>query len=209
MNIPKTYNIGRDDKNHLVIDDKHVSVSHTHASISIDGDSWILTDLQSTNGTYVEEDGEFRRYEKIKITPRTWIRLGEPGHRGYYLKARRVIKPNDYREDFAELFELYQEYEYTKKQLEYRRKAARYLALPLVLVGSAISLLPTIKSDPVLVRLAIAIPGALSPFIQEILLSKLEKKIKYLQKDLICPKCRRTLGKDDILNRSHTFCHAK
>lgn len=209
MNMEKTFNLGRDVGNHIVIDGKHASVSHIHASITIDGDTWILKDRQSTNGTFVEEDGVFRRYEKIKITPRTWIRLGEPGHRGYYLKARRVIKPNDYREDFAELFEAYQEYEQTKKQLEYRRKSAKYLALPLVLIGAAASMLPGIKEDPIKVRLAIVIPGALSPFIQDLLLSKLEKKIKCLQKELICPKCRRTLGKDDILNRSHTFCHAQ
>ena len=209
MSIEKTFNLGRDVGNHIVIDGKHASVSHNHASITIDGDTWILKDLQSTNGTFVEEDGEFRRYDKIKISPRTWIRLGEQGHRGYYFKARRILKPNDYREDFAELYEVFQEYEATKQQLDSRRKSSRYLVLPLALIGAALSLLPGIRENILYSRAAIVMSSALSPLIQDILLSKLEGKVKKLQKELICPKCRRTLGKDDILNRSHTFCHAQ
>lgn len=210
MSIEKKFNLGLDEGNHIVIDGKHASVSHNHASITIDGDMWILKDRQSTNGTFVEEDGEFRRYDKIKITPRTWIRLGEPGHRGYYLKARRVIKPNDYREDFAELYELYQEYEKAKKELESQRRISKFIAPVLMLVCYGLSYcIPVIKTSTDLSRLFILAPGLCSPFIQDILLSKLEGKVKKLQKELICPKCRRTLGKDDIVNRSHTFCHAQ
>lgn len=209
MSIEKTFNLGLDEGNHIVIDGKHASVSHNHASITIDGDTWILTDRQSTNGTYVEEDGVFRRYERIKITPSTWIRLGEPGHRGFYFKARRILKPNDYREDFAELYEVFREYEETKAKFESRRKLAKYITLPLMLVGLCISVMPYIAKYSWGPRIALTLSGVLSPFIQDILLSRLEKKVKRIQKELICPKCRRTLGKDDIVNRSHTFCHAQ
>ena len=186
MSIEKTFNLGRDVGNHIVIDGKHASVSHNHASITIDGDTWILKDLQSTNGTFVEEDGEF------------------------YFKARRILKPNDYREDFAELYELYQEYEKAKKELESQRRISKFVAPVLMLVCYGLSyLIPVIKTNPDLSRLFILAPGLCSPFIQDILLSKLEEKVKKLQKELICPKCRRTLGKDDILNRSHPFCHAQ
>lgn len=101
MNI---FHIGRDFEVPFAIDSKHASVSHNHASITIDGENWTLCDNDSTNGTYIEENGEFRRCKRIKVTPSTWIRLGEQGHRGYYFKARRVIRPNDYREDFEELY---------------------------------------------------------------------------------------------------------
>lgn len=208
MGIEKTFNLGLDESNHIVIDGKHASVSRNHASITIDGDTWVLKDRQSTNGTFVEENGEFRRYEKIKITPRTWIRLGETGHRGYYFKARRVLKPNDYREDFEELFAVFQEYEDAKNQLESNRRAVKFITPILMCIGLASSFLPVIKDNGMAVRASFMLPGFLSPFIQDILLHRLEKKVKKLQDCLICPKCRRPLGKNDILNREHTICHA-
>lgn len=209
MSIEKTFNLGLDESNHIVIDGKHASVSRNHASITIDGDTWVLKDRQSTNGTFVEENGEFRRYEKIKITPRTWIRLGETGHRGYYFKARRVLKPNDYREDFEELYEVFQEYEATKKQLESHRRTVKFITPVLMCIGLILSFLPDVRDNGLAVRASFMLPGFISPFVQDLLLNNLEQKMKKLQKELICPKCRRTLGKDDILNRSHTFCHAQ
>ena len=52
------------------------------------------------------------------------------------------------------------------------------------------------------------LPGFISPFIQDILMNRLEQKVKRFQKELICPKCRRVLGKDDIINREHSYCKA-
>lgn len=203
-----TYQLGKDFKVPFSIPDTHASVSHNHASITVEGDNWILQDNNSTNGTYIEENGVFRRYDKVRITPDTWIRLGEQGHRGYYFKARRVLRPNDYREDFNQLYEVYQEYESTRNKLESRRRAVRYLTLPLTLIGLFISLLPRIKESEWGPRMSIAMAGLLSPFIQDGLLLRLEKKAKSLQKELICPKCRRTLSKDDIINKNHSYCHA-
>lgn len=203
-----TYNLGRDYDVPIPIEEKHASVSHNHASITVDGDNWVLCDNDSRNGTYVEENGIFRRCKKMRITPSTWIRLGEEGYRGYYFKARRVVKPNDYREDFAELFEIYQELEVTRDKLESYRRNVKFLTPVLMIIGLGLSTLPAIKGDFWRVRFSFMIPGVVSPFIQDALLSKLEKKVKKLQKELICPKCRRTLGKDDIINREHPFCHA-
>lgn len=205
----KTYNIGRDFEVPFPIEGKHASVSHNHASITVDGDNWILCDNDSTNGTYVEVDGEFRRCNRLKITPNTWIRLGEEGHRGYYFKARRVIRPNDYREDFKEIYEIFQEYEDAKGQLEAKRRVVKFVAPVLMLICYGLSYcIPGIKNNPNLSRLFILAPGLCSPFIQDVFINKLEKKVKRLQGNLICPKCRRTLGKDDIINREHLFCHA-
>lgn len=210
MNIQKTYNLGLDDNNNIVIDSKHASVSHNHASITVDGDRWILTDNQSTNGTYVEENGFFRRYDKVAITPCTWIRLGVEGHRGYYFKARRILKPNDYSEDFAELYEFYQEYDETKAKFEARRRLAKYVGPVLSLVCLGLSfIIPSIKNDPLKLRFFIVAPGVCIPFITDFLLNGYERRMKELQREFICPKCRRTLGKDDIISRSHIFCHAQ
>jgi len=203
-----TYTLGRDHANPITIDDTHSSVSHTHATVTVEGNNWVLYDNDSTNGTYVEEDGVFRRLKELKITPGTWVRLGEEGCRGYYFKARRVLRPNDYREDFEELFAVYQEYEETKTQLESHRRTVKFITPALMCIGLVLSFLPGIKDNGMAVRASFMLPGFLSPFIQDILLHKLEKKVKKLQESLICPKCRRPLGKSDIINREHSICHA-
>lgn len=202
------YNIGRDLKDPFEIDEKHASVSHVHASIIVEGDRWTLVDNNSTNGTYIEENGIFRRYDKVDITPYTWIRLGEEGHRGYYFKARRVIYPNDYREDFEELYTIFQIYGDTKNKLESLTRKIRFTTPVLMIAGLALSFIPAIRQNEIGVRASFMLPGFLSPVIQHYLLNRLRTNLNCLQKMLICPKCRRTIGKDDIINREHLFCHA-
>ena len=67
-----TVNIGRADYNDLVIADP--SVSTTHAKLQRKDDVWVLTDLGSTNGTYVE--GEPVTGETA-LTPGTTLRFGD------------------------------------------------------------------------------------------------------------------------------------
>jgi pSer/pThr/pTyr-binding forkhead associated (FHA) protein len=65
-------NIGRADYNDVVIAEP--SVSTTHAKLQRRDDVWVLSDLGSTNGTYVEGDpvtGE------TALTPGTTLRFGE------------------------------------------------------------------------------------------------------------------------------------
>jgi pSer/pThr/pTyr-binding forkhead associated (FHA) protein len=65
-------NIGRGDYNDLVIADP--SVSTIHAKLQRREDVWILTDLGSTNGTYVE--GEQLKGE-TPLSPGTTVRFGD------------------------------------------------------------------------------------------------------------------------------------
>jgi pSer/pThr/pTyr-binding forkhead associated (FHA) protein len=65
-------NIGRADYNDLVIADP--SVSTTHARLQRKDDVWVLSDLGSTNGTYVE--GEPVTGETA-LTPGTTLRFGD------------------------------------------------------------------------------------------------------------------------------------
>jgi pSer/pThr/pTyr-binding forkhead associated (FHA) protein len=65
-------NIGRADYNDIVIADP--SVSTTHAKLQRKDDVWVLTDLGSTNGTYVE--GEPVTGETA-LTPGTTLKFGD------------------------------------------------------------------------------------------------------------------------------------
>jgi hypothetical protein len=65
-------NVGRADYNDIVIADP--SISTTHAKLQRRDDVWVLTDLGSTNGTFVE--GEPVTGETA-LTPGTTIRFGD------------------------------------------------------------------------------------------------------------------------------------
>ena len=65
-------NIGRADYNDVVIAEP--SVSTTHAKLQRREDLWVLADLGSTNGTFVE--GE-RITEEVALTPGATLRFGE------------------------------------------------------------------------------------------------------------------------------------
>lgn len=65
----KFMTIGRDQSNHIVINSD--SVSRKHARLSLEGSKRIVTDLQSTNGTYVNSrqilSQELEKGDQIKI----------------------------------------------------------------------------------------------------------------------------------------------
>ncbi|MBW1714423.1 MAG: FHA domain-containing protein [Deltaproteobacteria bacterium] len=66
--IKENMTIGRTDENDIVID--NLAVSGYHARIDRAGDTYILTDLQSTNGTFVNDKKivSYRLRHKDKIT---------------------------------------------------------------------------------------------------------------------------------------------
>jgi len=65
-------NIGRADYNDLVFPDP--SVSTAHAKLQLRGGVWLLVDLDSTNGTFV--DGE-RVKDEAPLAPGATVRLGD------------------------------------------------------------------------------------------------------------------------------------
>jgi len=66
-----TFTIGRHPDNDIVID--HMGVSGKHAQLSVDGQAIVLTDLQSTNGTFVNGS----RIERVELRPNDWISIGK------------------------------------------------------------------------------------------------------------------------------------
>ena len=67
-------------------------VSREHARLTIDDDGqWVLNDLDSSNGTYIRnENGDWERISKKKITPSTFICLGPDNANGCKFFARHV-----------------------------------------------------------------------------------------------------------------------
>jgi len=62
--------IGRHAENDIVID--HMGVSGKHAQVALEGQSIIVTDLQSTNGTFVNG----HRIDRTELRPNDWISIG-------------------------------------------------------------------------------------------------------------------------------------
>ena len=67
-------NVGRAEYNDVVVPDS--SVSSAHAKIQLREGIWVVVDLDSTNGTFVDED---RVSGEAPIAPGAVIRFGEVG----------------------------------------------------------------------------------------------------------------------------------
>ncbi len=74
MSSLKEVTIGRSPDNVIVIPDP--SVSRRHAVITWEGDSLVLKDLNSKNGTYMLENGVAYRIDKLVIYDKIRARLG-------------------------------------------------------------------------------------------------------------------------------------
>ena len=72
MQAGTTYRIGRDPKSDIVMTDSRVS--WRHGVLWVDGDTWIIEDLGSTNGTFLG----LQRLDRIEISAECVVRLGNP-----------------------------------------------------------------------------------------------------------------------------------
>ncbi len=67
-----SYSIGRNPESDIVIDEARVS--WRHAVLRLDGTTWLLEDLGSTNGTFLGN----QRVQRVEITRDCVVRLGHP-----------------------------------------------------------------------------------------------------------------------------------
>jgi ABC transport system ATP-binding/permease protein len=72
MKAGTTYSIGRDTKSDIVMTDSRVS--WRHAVMRVDGGTWVIEDLGSTNGTFLG----LQRLDRIEISAECVVRLGNP-----------------------------------------------------------------------------------------------------------------------------------
>ncbi|MER5974371.1 FHA domain-containing protein [Streptomyces sp. NPDC002055] len=70
LDASKAYNLGRDPQGDMVIDDARVS--WRHATIRWSGQSWVIEDHGSTNGTYAQG----RRIQQLELGPGSVVHLG-------------------------------------------------------------------------------------------------------------------------------------
>jgi pSer/pThr/pTyr-binding forkhead associated (FHA) protein len=74
--LQETVTIGRDAQNDLALPDDP-KVSQQHARIRQEGDTYVVEDLQSTNGTFLERDSEDTRITAPQqLRPNDVIRVG-------------------------------------------------------------------------------------------------------------------------------------
>lgn len=86
-----TYTIGRDENNDIVIDDS--SVSRRHARVEeIARGRFLIVDLQSANGCFVEHDARWRQFGEAEVTASESLLLGDHQTTAREL-IRRIAKP--------------------------------------------------------------------------------------------------------------------
>lgn len=209
--------IGKAPDNDVVINDPHVSRYHAQL-IRTENDTWIIEDLNSTNGTFVNGD----QVMKKRIVATDEIRLGDQ----YKLSLGDVLKQaNDYSEEFNALKEVYDNYikEKVKIQASNQFKIRILQSLPFAIpgiIGVVFGFLG--KGSPTLfaVSLIIAICApAIGIFLGARQSAKIPQQLQELTNRFktayVCPKCGVFLGEipwESLRNRKNCpvfSCKAK
>jgi pSer/pThr/pTyr-binding forkhead associated (FHA) protein len=103
--------IGRDEANEIVID--NLAVSGHHARIDKTGDSYILTDLQSTNGTFVND----KKITSYKLRHKDKMTIGK--HLLFFAMSKQEqAKDKDKELDKTMILDTAQQKELLEKQAE-------------------------------------------------------------------------------------------
>src|ERR1700716_3425087 len=72
LDAGRSYSIGRNPESDIVVDEARGS-GH-HAVLRLDGPTWLLEDVGSTNGTFLG----VKRVQRLEITADCVVRLGHP-----------------------------------------------------------------------------------------------------------------------------------
>lgn len=188
--------IGKADDNDFIVNDPQVSRYHAQLLREENG-CWLLEDVGSTNGTYVNGSQVIKK----RVTPTDEIRLGN----NYRIKVVDVLKfNNDYSDEFASLKNVYDNYVQVKVKIQSSNqfKTRLFQSLPFALpgiVGVVIGFLG--KGSPELFGLSLLITIC-APTIGIYLGAKQSAKIPQQLQDIanqfkidyVCPKCGTFLG---------------
>lgn len=202
--------IGKDGQQPFEIDTP--GVSRRHARIVIDNGIWTLEDLNSTNGTYVQDEqtGEYVRIGKKIISPITRIRLGNDTVTGGITFSARKAVPEmagkDYKKEFEHINELYEELQEEIERLRKKKKQRQILIALLPMALMFLSIPMKGSTGMWFMRGSLGLTSVLS-----LLFVNNEKERMLMERNerlLVCPCCGKPLNKYDIKSHSH-FCGAK
>ena len=208
--------IGKAVDNNFIVNDPHVS--RHHAQLIHKEEGWILEDLNSTNGTFVNGVQIVKKYVALTDS----IKLGD----NYVLDISEVLKfNNDYSEEFLALKKVYDNYIQEKVRIQSANqfKTRIFQSLPFALpgiIGIIIGFLG--ERNPLLLGVSLFI-AICAPTIGIYLGAKQSAKIPLLLQDLVnqfkidyvCPKCGTFLGEvpwESLRNRKQcpvSSCKAK
>lgn len=209
--------IGKANDNEYVVNDPSVSRHHAQLTYGEEG-HWILEDLGSTNGTFVNGIQIARK----QVTSKDVIKLGD----SYVLNLAEVLKANnDYSEEFAALKQVYDNYIQAKIKIQSSNQFKTRLlqSLPFALPGIIGVLIGfSGKGSPALFAISLFITIC-APTVGIYWGAKQSAKIPKLLQDLtnqfkidyVCPKCGTFLGEipwESLRNRKHcpvSSCKAK
>lgn len=209
--------IGKANDNEYVVNDPSVSRHHARLTYEEEG-HWMLEDLGSTNGTFVNGIQIARK----QVTSKDVIKLGD----SYVLNLAEVLKANnDYSEEFAALKQVYDNYIQAKIKIQSSNQFKTRLlqSLPFALPGIIGVLIGfSGKGSPALFAISLFITIC-APTVGIYWGAKQSAKIPKLLQDLtnqfkidyVCPKCGTFLGEipwESLRNRKHcpvSSCKAK
>ena len=115
---------------------KASGVSRNHAIIEIDDyGNWWLEDCNSSNGTFVRDnEGNFVRWGRERITPHSFICLGPDNSKGCSFYAHQVKDYGNFIEDFHFMQEKEEEFDRRSEELDAKVKKIRIAGPLLVLL---------------------------------------------------------------------------
>lgn len=188
--------IGKSTDNDFVINNPHVSRHHARLIRGEDG-AWLLEDVGSTNGTFVNG----LQIKKKRVTANDQITFGETCivHLSDILNGN-----NDYSEEFARLKQVYDNYIHAKIKIQSSNqfKIRLLQSLPFAIPGVAGVVLGFLgKGSPLLFVISLLIVIC-APTIGIFLGAKQSAKIPQQLQDIsnqfkidyVCPKCGTFLG---------------
>lgn len=186
-------------------------VSQTHARITIKDEIWLLEDLGSTNGTYIQnEEGDYERIITRRIKEDTWIRLGDSA-KGFRFMAHHILveNPDDYSYEFEKVNNIYEKLQKEKGELmRDLRKRKVYRTLPGFIVAGICFILNFITGKGIFLGGGFVV-GTISTLFFTLIENK-DNRADLLKnrlgKLLICPKCERPLSEYDIHHHRCSIC---
>lgn len=209
----KAFTIGRHSDNDFVIDNPSVSGKHAKIEISEDFKSFKFIDLDSSNGSFVDENEVLQK----KISIANHIKLGsyQVNSKLLFEKLNVFIHDNrtDFSKEFVRLKSVEENYKNKKRNLkrdyQIRTMLIRFGFVALILVAIYFLDFEFAKDQNTLLRIGAALFGVASILT---FIIPIEKKLEELQEDLqvkyvhdfVCPKCKK-----ELFQRGYKYWHSK